>query len=245
MVGGPAVEDAVRRARRLPGLRVGLHVVLVEGSPVLRPDQIPNLVQRNGSLRCDLARLGMEITCRPVVRAQLRAEIQAQFERYRRTGLALDHVDAHKHYHLHPIVGREIIRVGRSYGMRALRVPAEPSRVLRQSAPEPDSVSSRVLSLWAQWLRKQGRNAGLVMPDAVFGLAWSGALSEERLSGLLAHLPSGLIEIYAHPAVSDRFPGHCPEYCYMEELEALRAPRVLEALRESGFRLGSYSDAVI
>ena len=32
MVGGAAAADAVERARRLPGLKVGLHVVLT-GSP--------------------------------------------------------------------------------------------------------------------------------------------------------------------------------------------------------------------
>jgi len=33
MVGGPAAADAVARARRLPDLRVGLHLVLVDGHP--------------------------------------------------------------------------------------------------------------------------------------------------------------------------------------------------------------------
>ena len=35
MVGAPAAADAVARARRLPRLRVGLHLVLVDGKPVL------------------------------------------------------------------------------------------------------------------------------------------------------------------------------------------------------------------
>ncbi len=35
MVAGPAAADAVRRARALPGLRVGLHLVVIEGPSVL------------------------------------------------------------------------------------------------------------------------------------------------------------------------------------------------------------------
>ena len=45
MVAAPAAADAVARARRMPALRVGLHVVLVEGRPVLPAsdrDQCPN-----------------------------------------------------------------------------------------------------------------------------------------------------------------------------------------------------------
>jgi predicted glycoside hydrolase/deacetylase ChbG (UPF0249 family) len=37
MVAGPAVEDAVRRARALPSLRVGLHLVVIEGPAVSPP----------------------------------------------------------------------------------------------------------------------------------------------------------------------------------------------------------------
>ena len=39
-------------------------------------------------------------------RRQLAAEITAQFAAFRATGLTLDHCNAHKHFHLHPVVGR-------------------------------------------------------------------------------------------------------------------------------------------
>src|SRR5208282_2125038 len=41
MVAGPAAADAVRRARVLPSLRVGLHLVVIEGPAVLPPSEIP------------------------------------------------------------------------------------------------------------------------------------------------------------------------------------------------------------
>jgi chitin disaccharide deacetylase len=239
MVNGPAAADAVRRARNLAGLRVGLHVVLVDGAPVLPPDRIPALVDRTGRLRSDLFRVGVEIACRNALRAQLRAEIEAQFECYRRTGLALDHVDAHRHFHLHPIVARELIAAGRRHGMRAMRIPAEPRMVVARIDPR-SRTSSWVVTACAALLRAQALHAGLRVADAVFGLAWSGALTQARLVGLLDQLPDGLIEIYAHPAVADRFPGHARGYRYAEELAALCAPATHAALRRSGFRLGSY-----
>src|SRR5581483_10915639 len=42
MVAAPAAADAVRRAKALPRLRVGLHIVLVEGRPALPPEQVPD-----------------------------------------------------------------------------------------------------------------------------------------------------------------------------------------------------------
>jgi len=48
MVAAPEAADAVQRARRLPGLRVGLHLVLVDGAAVLPPGDIAGLVAPDG-----------------------------------------------------------------------------------------------------------------------------------------------------------------------------------------------------
>ncbi|MGH6817740.1 MAG: hopanoid biosynthesis-associated protein HpnK [Methylovirgula sp.] len=240
MVNGRAAQDAIGRARAWPDLHVGLHLVLTEARPILPPECVPDLVDRRGWLRRDLARLGAEIACRPKLRRQLRAEIEAQFEAYAQTGLALDHVDAHQHFHLHPIVAREIISIGCRFGMRALRVPAEPARLLFRL--EPRLGAAALLRPLTAALRGRVRRAGLASADAVFGLRWSGAFTPQRMALLLANLPPGAIEIYTHPAIGDRFPGAAPGYRYREEFEALRAPAVISALRRSGFPLGGYAE---
>jgi hopanoid biosynthesis associated protein HpnK len=242
MVAGPAAADAVRRAKALPQLRVGLHVVLIEGRPALPPARIPDLVGPDGTFRSGMLRLGLEIALRPSLRRQIAAEIAAQFEAYKATGLALDHVDAHRHFHLHPMVANEIVAIGARYGLRALRVPDEPTAVLTRVEPGAKArfpFLGPVIAL----LRHKARRAGLTAPDAVFGLAWSGAMTSGRLAGLLAHLPPGLVEIYAHPATANEFAGHAPGYRYTDELAALCDPQCIAVLRQSGYRLGGYSDA--
>nr|MDP9121626.1 hopanoid biosynthesis-associated protein HpnK [Acidobacteriota bacterium] len=126
MVSAAAADDAVRRARRIPTLAVGLHLVLVEGRPTLPPERIPDLVDRNGELATHLVRAGVEFFFRPSVRRQLADEIRAQFQAFRATGLALDHVNAHNHMHLHPTLLALILEIGRDFGLRAVRVPYEP-----------------------------------------------------------------------------------------------------------------------
>jgi hopanoid biosynthesis associated protein HpnK len=240
MVAGAAAQDAVTRARRLARLRVGLHVVLVEGLPALPPERVPNLVDARGFFRIDMARLGLDIALRRNVRRQLRAEIEAQFEAFRATGLALDHVNAHKHFHLHPMIAAEIMTVGTRYGLRGLRVPREPASVLASVEPQATRVPAWVTAPWAALLDWRARRAGLETPDAVFGLAWSGAMTTSRLLGLLRHLPEGRSEIYLHPATTDKFTGHAPGYHYAEELAALTASDVIVAARE--LHLGGYAD---
>ncbi len=241
MVAGAAAPDAVARARRMPKLRTGLHLVLVEGAPALPPEQLPDLVDGSGRFRTDMARLGFDIFTKPAARAQLAAEVDAQFAAYAATGLPLDHVNAHKHFHLHPTSAGTIIAVGRRYGMKAMRVPVEPRNVISRIERTPAGLSW-LTGPYAALLGRAARRAGLKTPDAVFGLAWSGALTAARVAGVLQRLPEGLSEIYAHPGTAGGFAGHAPGYRYADELAALTAPEVIAAARLSDVALGGYSD---
>jgi chitin disaccharide deacetylase len=240
MVSGPAAADAVSRARQMPRLKVGLHLVLVEGRPASPISRIPHLVDSRGELRRDMVRLAVAIAARPAVAKEAASEIAAQFEAFRATGLELDHVNAHKHFHLHPRIASAIFVIGRSYGMRALRVPREPVKTLVKAE---GSGSRYIAPFWRPWalaLRDRAGRAGVATPDWVFGLKWSGAMTPSRLAGLLDNLPAGNVEIYTHPATSDVFAGHAPGYRYTEEFLALRHPACLEALRRCGRPLGGY-----
>jgi hopanoid biosynthesis associated protein HpnK len=244
MVGAPAAADAVVRAKALPTLRVGLHVVLVDGEPTAERAAIPGLLDRSGRLRNDLIRYSAEIATSPSLRRQLAHEIGAQFEAYRATGLPLDHVDAHRHFHLHPAVAAAIVRAGRRYGMRALRVPYEPWRIVAGIDPHARRLAARAVAPWAARLQRRVRKLGLTTADAVFGLAWSGAMTKERLAALLGRLPAGLIEIYLHPGATDAFAGAARGYRYADEFAALCDPDCIAAVRRSGYAAGGYGDAL-
>jgi len=242
MVGGSAAADAVARAKDMPRLRVGLHLVLVEGRPTLPAAAVPDLVDADGFFRTNMVRAGIAMFLLPRVRRQLAAEIEAQFEAFAATGLPLDHVNAHKHFHLHPTIAGLIVRIGRRFGLNAMRVPYEPASVLRQIEPEAPAGSSLVVRLWADRLRKRLAEAGIFSPDQVFGLAWSGAITTARLKGLLKHLPDGVSEIYLHPATAADFPLAAAGYRYAEELSALISSQAIDFAKNNAIRLGTFGD---
>ena len=124
--GASGTGDAVDRAGRLPSLRVGLHLVLVNGTPISRPQAVPDLVDQRGRFSPHLFRAGINFFFSSGVRQQLEREIRAQFQAFWGTGLPLDHVNCHNHMHLHPTIGGLILKVGREYGLRAVRYPYEP-----------------------------------------------------------------------------------------------------------------------
>lgn len=222
MVAGPAAADAVRRARALPKLRVGLHLVVIEGPAVLPQADIPDLVDARGQFPSDQLRLGVNYFFRPRLRRQLAAEIRAQFAAFAATGLTLDHANAHKHMHLHPTVGRLMLEIGRDFGLPAIRIPAEPPAVLARCGTRV-GLGAHALYRWTALLRRQARAAGVATNDLCFGLAWTGHMTADRVRRLLAVVPDGDTELYFHPATRrDASLRHLmPDYEHEAELATL------------------------
>jgi hopanoid biosynthesis associated protein HpnK len=221
-----------------------LHVTLVEGTPISLPDEIPDLLGPDGRFHNDMVGSGFRFFFSPRIRRQLETEIRAQFEAFKRTGLALDHANAHKHIHLHPTVANLILRIGRDFDLKALRIPWEPPAPIAAAGGPRDSFAAAALRAWTGQLRAAARRAGVLTNDQVFGLAWSGAMTESRLLALLPNLPAGLSEIYFHPArlTTAALARTMPSYRHAEELAALLSPRVAAALSEAGIVRTSFGE---
>ncbi len=222
MVAAPAAADAVSRAKRLPGLNIGLHLVLVDGDSLLGHAKLPHITTPDGKFGRNQTALGFQYFFSPAARRELAAEIRAQFAAYAASGLTLHHADAHKHMHLHPTVAAMMIRIGKEFGLKRIRVPAEPPGIM-QACGAKIGVSDYALHAWTKMLRAQASRAGLVTSDQVFGIKWSGHMRAERIKLLLENLPPGASEIYFHPAThrDAMLKKLMPGYEHEAELQAL------------------------
>ncbi len=234
MVAGPAAADAVRRAKTLPNLRVGLHCVVIEGSSV-RPSAVKGLVDAAGDFSNDQVGASIDYFFSPKQRKQLRSEIRSQFTAFQRTGLTLDHANAHKHMQMHPTIGRMLVQIGATFGCPAIRIPREPAGPLRRAGTRV-GIGGRMLNLWSSMLRARARRAGMQVNDNVFGIAWSGHMTADRLLRLIPNLPPGLSEIYFHPAArrDSRLAALMPEYEHEAELATLLSPDVRQEFEAAG-----------
>jgi len=231
MVAAPAAQDAVERARRLPALRVGLHLVLVDGASMLPAAEIPLLTDAHGRFGTAMVRDSVRYFFSMRARRQLAREIRAQFEAFAATGLPLDHVNTHKHFHLHPTLLGMILEIGREFGVRAMRLP-------RESAPPWG------LRPWLALVRRRLRRAGIAHNDYVVGIAQTGRFDEDALLDALATLPDGVGELYFHPATAGDAPltPSMHDYRHTDELAALLSPRVAKALAAAQARRGGFAD---
>jgi chitin disaccharide deacetylase len=235
MVNEPGFEEAVSLGRENPRLGVGLHLTLVMGHATLPHERIPGLVNANGEFDSSPARVGFRYFFRRDLREQLKAEIFAQFQKFRATGLKLDHVDSHNHLHAHPIIFRLLIRSVAELGITHLRLTSEPIGVhARVAVGYRLEQLSHGLIYWlmAGRARRVLKRLEIKHTDAVFGLLQDAKVDERYLECLLPHLPSGVSEIYSHPSL-DRF---------KHEMDALISPRVRTLAEKLGIKLIRYQD---
>jgi hopanoid biosynthesis associated protein HpnK len=198
---------------------------------MLPPHAIPDLVDSEGRFGSSMALDGLRFFFLPRVRAQLAAEIRAQFEAFAATGLTLDHVNTHKHFHLHPTVLSLIVEIGRDFRLRAMRLPNE-------------LHGSIGLRPWIALAKARMTRAGIDYNDHVAGLSLTGRMDEAALLAVLAQQPEGVLEIYCHPASAGtgELTSSMRGYRHADELAALRSPAVAAALAASGAMQGGFAD---
>tara|TARA_B100000959_G_scaffold140401_1_gene147493 strand:+ start:570 stop:1313 length:744 start_codon:yes stop_codon:yes gene_type:complete len=222
MVAAPAVDHAIENAKKFPKLNVGLHLVLSNGIAKLSASEIPNLVNNAGEFQINKFYSGINFFFNIKARKQLKREIRAQFEAYKKTGLKLDHVNAHNHMHLHPTVFNLIIEIGRDYDLTAIRIPNEPP--LNSIINNKKEFIVRHLR-WIFFMfftfsmKKKCIKNNINFNDTIYGLHDSGHMNIEKLIRIIPHITNGITEIYTHPATKNNHSDYSESYKYEFEAE--------------------------
>ena len=214
MARAAATDEAIQMALATPTLGVGCHVVLVDGLPVLSPQEIPHLaVPSNGRFRPSLIGflnwLSRDSDRRWPFHArairEIEAETAAQIALLQSRGLRLTHIDTHKHTHMFPAVLRPVLRAARAAGIRAVRNPFEPSWSLRATlgASLIRKAEVSLLRLLEPAFRRIVAEEGFTTTDGALGVLATGSLDAATVASLLGNLPAGTWELVTHPGYND------------------------------------------
>ncbi|MBN2644447.1 MAG: ChbG/HpnK family deacetylase [Desulfuromonadaceae bacterium] len=236
MANGAAFSSAVT-ALRQRNVGLGVHLNLSDGCALT--GQIAGLTDdRGGFLGKQRSRRAFMSRCYDVAAAK--AELWAQLDRVRQTGLLVDHVDTHQHMMIFPGVTELILALCRESGVTALRLPcmAEPD------IPNQPVALRNELLLYRQ---HEARIRGLVAasrlwtPDGLYGMPLLNRLDEAALLCLIPQLPPGCWELMVHPGeqnAGDPFGGVERKI----EQVALLSSRVREALDECRIGLITFGE---
>ena len=197
--------EAVSIAHRQPSLGVGCHVVLVDGTPVLPPSQIPSLVVNGSAFRAKLSTFVTDLLGGSIDDAQIEAEAAAQIKKIQDAGIHVTHVDTHKHTHMFPRVLRPLLRAAKSCGVKAIRNPFEPNWSLNAtaSAGHVRKMQVRFLRSQSATFQQESGDAGLLTTDGAIGVLATGTLDALTIRNLLAAMPDGTWELVTHPGYND------------------------------------------
>jgi hopanoid biosynthesis associated protein HpnK len=252
MANGPAFEEAAQLAKTLPKLSVGCHVVLIDGRPVLRSEQLPSLT-RASRFRDGLMSFAARAITGRIHADEITAEATAQIRKIQSSGIAVSHIDTHKHTHLFPKILRPLLLAARACGIRALRNPFGPRLPLRST-----DLLARP-GLWARYaeLRVLGRFAGkfreavdcegFVTPDGTLGIVVTGALDETLFHAIARSIPQGTWEFVCHPGYNDsdlQVAETRLRQSRETELHVLTLPAAREVLMQQDIELISYRELV-
>ncbi|HEX9080453.1 MAG TPA: hopanoid biosynthesis-associated protein HpnK [Desulfuromonadaceae bacterium] len=245
MPNGAAFDEAVEIARRNPGLQVGLHLTLVQGTAVLPPERIPGLADGNGAFRDDPVAAGMRYFFDKGLYKQLRQEIEAQILKVAEAGIPLSHLDGHLNIHLHPTVFAFLSELMPRHGITSFRLSRE--RLSHNLAFDRERVVGKAVervifgSLASHALPRLER-LGIRHAGEVKGVLNSGRMTEEYILNILDGLNEGLTEIYFHPGVlpDEEVSRLMPDYRHEAELAAITSLRVRHRLATLGIELCNY-----
>jgi chitin disaccharide deacetylase len=235
MVNEPAFQEAVELARANPTLGVGLHLTLLCGHSTLQPGQIPGLVNGNNEFTNSPAGAGFRYFFNSTLCDQLRNEIHAQFDKFRQTGLLLDHVNGHLHLHLHPTVFGILMVDATQLGIERLRLTFDPFRLNLKLASGHffyRALHATIYHFLSARARRPLQSRQIRFTSHVFGLLQNARVDENYVSRLLPFLPAGDSELYSHPSLDE----------FVDEFQALISPRVREMVQKLGIKLIRYQD---
>ena len=254
MANGQAFEDAVRLARNVPLLSIGCHVVLIDGEPVLNEKSLTSLRSgKDKGFRDGLKSFAARALTGRLNPDEVELEVGAQIRKLQTAGIAVTHVDTHKHTHLYPAVLRPILRAARACGVRAIRNPFGPRKPLKSGEliTRPNLwtryAEVRILRTLASKFRETARREGMLTTDGTFGIVVTGALDETLFRTIAAVVPDGTWEFVCHPGYNDgelRLAKTRLRESRETELRLLTMPEARQILLDREIELISYRDLI-
>jgi chitin disaccharide deacetylase len=212
MTTGACFDEAVALAAQMPRLSVGCHIVLVDGKPLLPPNEVRSLLAPGTNRFYHSIVEALQAVALGRFRAEeVEAEARAQFACLQRSNVDASHFDAHKHTHMFPSILKPLLRAASAHGISAVRNPFEAPGVVTFREAQGSStllIRKAETALLRTFLRSRWLSAvnaaGFATTDGSLGVATTGTLNDARLRAMLKQMPQGTWELVCHPGYNDR-----------------------------------------
>jgi len=242
MAGAGAAEEAVEIARQTPTLGVGVHLNLLDGRPVSRPDGIGTLLNARGEFALSVSKLALTSLLSKRLRNAVETELAAQIEWVLARRIKPTHLDSHKHIHAFATIWPIVCRLARRFDIPAVRWPWEPPWTA--NAPPATDKSDRKRARTVRNMAKVCRciDATFIKNQCLFGLVHTGRIDGEFWSVLVGKMPPGPAEVMTHPGYAEGLDATKTRLIAQRlvELEAMCSDRTKKLIKDAGIELTHY-----
>lgn len=242
MAGGIAFDDAVKTAKNLPDLGVGVHLTLANGNPILPPEEIPSLVTAEGKFHENHVAFLKKFLQGKINLDEVRAELAAQIKKAVNSGLRLTHVDSHQHLHHVPKIIDIVLDLADAAGIHAMRISS--TKIFEGEFGGVGQFVGRLgLASLAKFAAQKARKKNFRMPEHFTGIVAGESVTENFLQTLLENLKEGTTEVMLHPGTENEvLENFCEwEHDFEAELNAVTSPRILKLLEEKNISAVNFS----
>jgi predicted glycoside hydrolase/deacetylase ChbG (UPF0249 family) len=231
MANMPATEYALERVRPLAGrASFGVHLNLCEGQPLTAALTLRDARGKFHPKRTLIRRALSGALSLP----ELEREIAAQIALVRDAGIAISHVDGHKHLHQLPIVSTAVANVLPRFRIGRVRI----TRLQSLAALGKAGTLLRELAAWRA--ARIFRDAGLNSPVRTLDLGEILKKGFGRRGPDSLVDPRGAVELCCHPALDAAATGKPSSHRRSQELDYLLSARFRELLEQVRARPVSY-----
>jgi hopanoid biosynthesis associated protein HpnK len=243
MANMPAADQAVKIARKLPKLGVGVHLNLTEGRPLSNQADLRPLLDSSGNFSGSIVRLALFALAGPNGRRAIAAELSAQIQWLIDKGITPTHLDSHKHIHTLPHIFSMVCELARRFKIPAIRFAFEPKKVSAMPWPLPGTggrTRAKRVSAAARINRFQNRE--FFATDALLGLAHMGRIDVTFFKAVALYSPGPTAEVMTHPAIVHEAESQDADRLAWRkvELDALCSEKTKQFFKDSPAQLVHY-----
>jgi len=243
MANMPAAGEAVKIAKQLPTLGVGVHLNLFEGQPVSKEATVGCLLDADGRFACSPSKLALLSVGRHKIRNAIRTELTAQIQWVIDNGLTPTHLDSHKHIHTFPPIFPIVCDLARRFEIAAIRWSFEPKELSRMPWPltsEAGRKRARKLRTMAKINRMQ--NSHPLKTNALLGITHMGRIDVNFFKAVALYNPAQVAEVMTHPTTTDN-PNQSQTsslHTQQAEFSALCSEKTKQYFKDAGTKLVHY-----
>lgn len=248
MVNTEGTDYAIKKAKEIPTLGVGIHFNLTEGKPLSDPNKVPDLLNDKGLFKSNKEQRKNLLLGKHKL-DQARNELKSQLEYLLDNGLTPSHFDSHHHITGVPLAFRASMEVAKQFNIHKARITGIDFWYQPGYTNYPVKLKQTLLSLPKSFIHHRNkrvlRKNGFITPDYKVLPAKVYPFDKNHIRqfiNTLSVLKEGITEISFHPGYLNSNPRDSEKTAQLRprDLEVAKSDIIKNYIRENKIQLINY-----